>query len=236
MALVTRFVPRRVVIIGIMIFLVLLSSLWYVGGKALQEQRAKEAIENAKVLAEYERIRALISQKEAAGEKFERFSADSLGKNYTTEDLLISKEENPQTIKAYGLAIREALLPIIIQSLDPAALTLSILEDQNSEAAKNLSIIATRYQEVTRNLASITVPESATVAHLRLINNTREVAAILGAMAQINTEPIKALEASAVFHSRFQGFQAALGFLNAYFLERKVQFSASEQIPTPTFQ
>lgn len=236
MSFMIRFLSRRLIIILIMIILALsVGGLWYIGNQILKTKQAQEEAENSKILAEYNRIQALVKQKEATGEEFERFSTDSLGKDYTTKDLLVNTTENPTTIKAYGLMIRQALLPIATQSPDPVRLTLDAFDNQDKEALKNLQMQAAKYQEATRNLAAVSVPKSAMVAHLRLINNLRQSAAILGAMSEVETEPIKAFEASSVFHTRIQGVVASLFYLNNFFLEQEIIFSPSEQIISPIF-
>jgi hypothetical protein len=226
---------RRMIVILIMIILSVSGGLWYVGGKILAKQEASETAENTAILAEYDRIQALVKQKQATGADFERFSIEDLGKSYTTGDLLIESKETQESIARYGREVRKALLPISIEKRNPVTLALEAYEDSDVTAIEELITISSNYQQTTSDLAKIKIPPSAVTAHLRLINNTREMSSLLGIMSEINIQPIKALEASTLLNQRLQGLFESLLFMNNYFADKKIIFTDEEQIPPPIF-
>ena len=226
---------RRTIIMLVVIVLVLLvSGLWYAGDKSLKMRQAEEVATDSKILAEYNQLELLVKQKQAKGEKFAHFTSELLGPSYTVNDLSIIEKETALEIRNYGLALHQALLPISIAFPDPTQLVLEAFGKQNSEGGNQISFQAKSYQQVTENLTKISVPQSAITAHLRLINNTRELSAILKAMSEITVEPIKALEASKILQPRQEEFSKALYFLNTYFKDKGIIFSEKEQILLPT--
>lgn len=209
--------------------------MWFLGKQELTKKQELESLEINKLLSENDRVNNLINQKISQGETFDRFSNESLGRPYTTSDLLITKDENQATIKAYAKNISKILTNIAISSRNPSALMLETYESQDSESLNELIILASLYEQTTNSLASTSVPPSATTAHLRLINNVREISSILSSMSQVQTEPLKAFEASKFLYSRLEGFGGALNFLNDYFIDKNIVFSSNEQLGVPQF-
>jgi len=218
---------KKILFILIVLILIGLGVLWFIGktnpNQVLTPEQEAVLIENAK-------ITNIINSAGKTTGNFADFEPGKVAKVYKTADLNVLQDNTRPTIQTYSQDLKKALAPISLIDQNPIALLLIAIDSQNTEPVKKILTISSLYQTAVTQLVATSVPSTATVAHLRLINTLNELYLITSAMAEIQTEPLKATQAGEYFSEAFKTMLSDFNFINKYFQNSGIIFDDKNKI------
>ncbi len=148
--------------------------------------------------------------------------------NYS--DLTIAKQESKESIKAYGNTVAKLLNGIVTEKnmADDIGALYAYLETKDASKLPPLLKDADRVAELHKKLLAVSVPPSASIYHLTMINRVSAYVDTLVNLAMVQEDPVRAT----LFIDRYiESIATAVGSykeLSNYFLLQNIVFSQNE--------
>lgn len=147
---------------------------------------------------------------------------------YTSNNLKVSANESEESLRAYGAGLAEILAAYSAPRENDLKVMLAALDSQKKSDLAPLKEAQILHLKAVDQLLALSVPKSAAVVHLRLINNLAGQAMLLANMLQVFEEPLLALESAQAEYQQLADFYELAGEINTYFSGRNITFSNTE--------
>ncbi|KKU70635.1 MAG: hypothetical protein UX94_C0003G0029 [Parcubacteria group bacterium GW2011_GWA2_47_21] len=149
---------------------------------------------------------------------------------YGLRDIKVTAEETAEAIRAYGNGVAGGLMRKADEKELPSEL---IAFDQYSrtgdlQALETLNELVARYKRMENDLVAITVPNTAVVSHLGLLNVLSGTRFSIEAMASTKNDPMKALVGLRYYSDASLIFLPAIREIKAYLSAKGVVFAQGE--------
>ena len=205
----------RPIIVGFAVIILILASggvyLWHIGGKVFEQSIISTAAVNQ------------IPKRELVP-----VSPPPLA--YELKDIAVAGSNDQEAMTDYGRAVGAIMAVYSDKNVEnELALINKAAEKTDPQAAVKLTVIATRYVETAARLKALVVPPSASQVHLNLINSIIGLAESSYLMAQIDKEPVVALQSAQIYPARLKSFFTAINNLNFFLLANNVVLPESER-------
>ncbi len=151
-------------------------------------------------------------------------------RHYTDKDILIAKSENKDSIKAYGNTIAPILKEVITVETVTNTVTgvTENLKTNNSQQLLEINKDSKRINLLLKKLQTVSVPPSAILPHLQMLNRISEYNEVIYGLSRLDTDPMRA---SLVFPQYIPTANKVVDmFINYtnYFNKQNVTFANSE--------
>ncbi len=201
----------RLIIIGLVIIILVLVSggvyLWFIGGKALALPVTQTASPQVEIPPTY-----------------------LPPPTYELGDIPVSTNDDTIALTDYSRAVGAIMSAYGNKDAEnELALVIKAIEKTDAQAATKLAQASARHTDTALRLKQLIVPPTAVQVHLNLINSIIGLAESSYIMAQINKEPMVALEASQVYPDRLKNFFTAINNLNFFLLASRVILPEQER-------
>ncbi len=147
---------------------------------------------------------------------------------YNISDIIITRE-TPETIRAFGNQIG-SILKIYGGSGNERALDIvetAVVENKPDEI-KKLDPILKSYKDIRDNLLTVSVPNSAASAHLKLINSVSSLYNSLVSLRNLFVDPLQALVKLKKYTTDSVETAQSLKDLGLYFKQKNITFNENE--------
>ncbi|MEK7622176.1 MAG: hypothetical protein AAB415_03275 [Patescibacteria group bacterium] len=210
---------RLKVIVPIIFILVLISGgvfLWSIGGETLAKQAAQMSADDS-----------------PAGQSAIKKAADLPSylptPTYELKDIPTSAGNDAVAFENYSRAVGEIMSAYNDQTIEnELALVVKAAGETDPAAVAKLRLSSTRHINAVKRLKSLVVPKTASQVHLNLINSLIGLGESSFIMAQIEVEPVMALEQAQVYPTRLKNFFTAVNNLNFFLLANNIVLPAGE--------
>jgi hypothetical protein len=147
-------------------------------------------------------------------------------KKYSLSDLKISEKVGTASLKNYGNQLGYILLKDSKNtgSRNELFILQDALRQNNKDILVQLDPKITGYSNIIKDYLSIEVPESASSAHLDLINKTSKVLNDAQSMKLAFQDPAKAISAVSAYKSDVKNLISSIYNLYEYFSKNKINF------------
>lgn len=146
--------------------------------------------------------------------------------NFRSEDLTLASAETAATLAAYAEGLNGIIAAYAANHQgNPAAAAVRFLDQNDPAAAAELQLAAAQHLALLRNLLALPVPASAATLHLALVNQLAEAAEDAYFLAQLESEPVLALESARTYTAKYWAFLYQLTEVKKYFTSRQIDFS-----------
>ena len=141
----------------------------------------------------------ILNKRLAAYATTTKFDTSVLTDKFTASNLKIATgalANSTTSLKKYGLALKQAMLPLSQPRGNEAEIMLKALESKDSGDLLPIETALANYKNIVEALQKTTVPSSFSGKHLAIINSLERSAALLKGMLRILIEPGLALESA----------------------------------------
>lgn len=209
--------------------------LWWYGGRALQAEQAAALSAEAEEQAAAQKFQQELEENlravptttiQIAAQAIEkkqaplaRFDPAELAKSrYTLADLKLIREETAKTGAAYKTSIKK-ILQTYSQNLagNEISAMFTYLEQKDEAALKLIGDSAANHEKTVTVLAEVSVPVSASLLHLQLLNGLASLRQVIYNMSQVDREPLLAAESAEEREKRYLAVVSAISALDHYF-------------------
>ena len=149
---------------------------------------------------------------------------------YQLQDIPTTTSDNQAALTNYGRAVG-AIMAVYNdkETENELALVNKAAEKPDPQAVAKLTVIATRHAGTAARLKALVVPPTVAQVHLNLINSLIGLAESSYLMAQIDKEPVVALQSAQIYPARLKNFFTAGNNLNFFLLASNVVLPESER-------
>lgn len=219
--------------------IVVVGALWYHGRQVetdllnarhaqFKDEQAARAYYN-EVITRTNTVRTSVVSSYNEGDNLDTFATSDTNLSlYTKSSLKISQDESEAALRAYGASIAEILSSYSAPRENDLKVMLAALDSQKKSDLAPLKEAQTLHLKAVDQLLALSVPKSAGVIHLQLINNLAGQAMLLANMLQVFEEPLLALESAQAEYQQTADFYELVGEINLYFRGRNITFSNTE--------
>lgn len=221
---------KKIITLTVFFVALIILALYIFGGIA----------ENRKERANLEYYNRLLEEDRALQEIIERnlrikgladiTPLPEMAKRYGPGDINIIYDPIPEDIKRYGRQIAQTLKPYSQERDNEILLVLEALTTQNFNAIHSLEKNANIHKKALEEIQKIRVPQSAQLAHLRLMNNIYRLNIHAEIMAKALTNPEEALQSSENYVKETVNFFRAVEGINVYFTGQGIIFNKEEMV------
>lgn len=151
-------------------------------------------------------------------------------KEYTFNDLTVTKDTSSSAKVAYGNALGTSLKKL--NEMNAKGGDLDILKEYSEK--KDPKLLHTFSEKkamldgMIKELVAIKVPLSASIYHLMLINAFSKYSFVLDALSKIGTDPLRGLVGTQNHESVIMGLLTSVNNISAYFSYEKVTFTKKD--------
>ena len=149
---------------------------------------------------------------------------------YRLQDISVAGSDDQTALANYGRAVA-GIMAVYNDKETENELTLinKAAEKTDSQAVAKLIAAAARHATVAARLKALAVPLAARQIHLNLINGLIRLAETGYLMAQIEKNPVVALENAQIYPAQLKNFFTAINNLNFFLLASNVILPESER-------
>jgi len=210
--------PRLIIIVFISLILIVGGGavfLWYIGGQTLNQKQPTLQTVATKTVPNTSDTDAPTYQPPLA---------------FKLQDISTTMNNNKTALIDYSRAVG-AIMSIYNDKAIENELTLVVkaAETGDQTTVKKISMASTRYSESALRLKQLVVPPTVAQVHLNLINSLISLAESSYLMAQIEKEPVTALETAQVYPTRLKNFFTAINNLNFFLLANNIVLPEKER-------
>lgn len=222
---------KNKIIIFTLIFLILIILILYIFGGMAQNRRERANLEYYNRLLEEDRaLQEIIERNLRLKGLADIPPLPEMTKRYGPSDIDIIYDPNPEDIKRYGRQIAQTLKPYSQERDNEILLVLEALTSQNFNAVHGLEKNANIHKKALEEIQKIKVPQSAQLAHLRLMNNIYRLNIHAEIMSKALTNPEEALQSSENYVKETVNFFRAVEGINVYFTGQGIIFDEEEMV------
>jgi hypothetical protein len=151
-------------------------------------------------------------------------------KTYVSSELTIATSDSMETKKAYGNAMATLLNKANASKLGSNDLLMLQSYTEKADPALLTPIFAKKGQvdNVIRELLAISVPPSASIFHLQLVNAASSFSSTLDAFARSDSDPLRSLAFLNSYPDTIASLFTAMSDAQDYFVIQKVSFTAKD--------
>lgn len=148
---------------------------------------------------------------------------------YGRADFTVTKKDDEATLKQYGNAVAKTLnKPAPVDNDGEYQIVVRSAFNEDPKELEKLAPIIEAYTATVAELKKVTVPESALINHIELINSTQALLVNIKLMSLIHTDPITGLGAVQEYPTIGTRFSNALKNLTVYFRQKNITFQQGE--------
>ncbi len=148
----------------------------------------------------------------------------------TMRDLNVTKNETTSSIEIYGRQLATNLKPLGTPRPNEAELLLSLLEKKDEETASKIYQAGKVHLKIFNNLKAMTVPESASALHLKVVQNLAKTMVTLANMSRGLEDPALAVSDGLKYQVEALELFDSIAALNDYFVTKGIVFTADDKI------
>ncbi len=167
-------------------------------------------------------------QKDIALDMLDKSDVILAKSEYTRADLIIAKDNSPETIRAYGNELGRIIKTYSISARDEGVILRDSIEHEDPDLLEEFDPIIKAYQELLFNILKTKAPGNASLIHLALVNSFSDIISTVKGMRDIYVDPFMALQGAGHFPDARASTINALQRIKSYFKENNVTFTESE--------
>jgi len=148
----------------------------------------------------------------------------------TLADLKITKNETTSSIEIYGRQLATTLKPLGTPRPNEAELLLSLLETKDETTANKIYQAGKVHLKIFNNLKTMTVPETASALHLKVVQNIAKTMVALANMSEALEDPTMAISDGLKYQVEALELFDSIAALNDYFVTKGIVFTPDDKI------
>jgi len=224
---VRRLPNKKVIILVVALFFVVVAVLWYVGHKNKQDVAEKQLAYYDKLISEQKNLDSVVTEATRGSDSLETLK----GIIVPAYQPLKASTSSPESLKKYGEALAEAMLPLSEKHENENQIMLRALDNKDASEIKKLVNSRVTYEDVVISLKKIVTPAEADKQQREIVYTLSTISQIIANMEKVLQEPVLALQSGQLLNKQYSRLYINFENLNNFFRNKGISFAGSKKAP-----
>ena len=148
-------------------------------------------------------------------------------KTYSDSDIKVTTDVSATTVHAYVNAVA-AIMFTDISRLDPTAIAMNALDNQNMDELQTIDPIISGYQKTITELLALTVPQDLSSSHIGIVNGLSILLYVSQGLRHIQEDSMQAMVALDLYSTGQDVLKSALTDIRDYVSVKKISIASTE--------